>query len=359
MLQKTLVPVLTVVFLLILVAWFAGAFNEKIAPGLKDKSTEGLLLNGDYFTVEIAKEALFEPVSASITAKYATVISSRILARIETIKVRSGDLVKKGELLIQLEKSDLNSKVLQAGESVKGVRARYEESKSNFERAKDLFKKKLTSEFILDKSRADFQSIEAELTAAKQQLSQAKTTLTYATLLSPIEGRVVDRFAEPGNTAQPGSKLLTLYNPLSLRVEAQVRERLALTLKQGQTIQVELPSVDRIIEGVIEEIVPAANTGSRSFLIKASINFNEDLLPGMYARVLIPAGDQERLYVPLDRVARVGQLDFLWVSVDGQVQRRFVRLGKESSDGMVAIISGVKVGDKIATHISKRLLDPD
>ncbi|MFT5451964.1 MAG: membrane fusion protein (multidrug efflux system) [Enterobacterales bacterium] len=346
--KKLLLPLSTVIFLLVLVAWIAGFFNEKIAPGLTTTTAEKINIS-ELYTITSKKEQLYEPVAASINAKYATVISSRILARIESIPVRSGDFVKKGELLVQLEKNELNSKVLQAKENVKGIEARYNESKQNFERATDLYKKKLTSEFILDKSRADYQSLSAELTAAKQQLNQSKTSLTYATLLSPIDGRVVDRFAEPGNTAQPGNKLLTLYNPLSLRVEAQVREKLALTLKQGQKIQVELPSVDRVIEGEIEEIVPAANTGSRSFQIKASIAFKDDLLPGMYARVLIPAGTQNKLYVPKNRVARVGQLDFVWVVVDGNAQRRFVRLGTTADDGMIAIISGVKVGEQLVS----------
>ena len=355
--KKAMMPLLTIAFLLVMVAWIAGAFDEKVAPGLiaaslDNDASEFSTGQSDVYVVKSKSELLFEPVAASVTAKFATVISSRILSRIESISVRSGDLVKKGEVLVELEKRDLKSKVLQTTEQVKGVQARYNESKQNFERAKDLYKKELTSEFNLDKTRANFQSVSAELTAIKQQLSQAKTTLSYATLTSPIDGRVVDRFAEPGNTAQPGLKLLSLYNPAALRVEAQVREKLALTLETGQKIQVELPSINKTIEGEIEEIVPAANTGSRSFLIKANINFGEDLLPGMYARILIPAGVQVKLYVPFDKVTQVGQLDFVWVKNGEQVLRRYVRLGNKNSDGMISIISGVKEGDIIVSKKS-------
>ena len=212
-----------------------------------------------------------------------------------------------------------------------------------------MFKKQLVSEFDLDKNRADYQSIAAEQTAAEQALSQAKTTLSYATLKAPINGMIVDRFAEPGDTTQAGEKLLSLYNPLSLRVEAQVRERLALTLTHGQNIEIELPSVDKTIIGEIEEIVPAAYTGSRSFLIKVRINYYKNLLPGMYARMLIPAGKQIKLNIPMDKVAHVGQLEFVWLNVNGEVQRRFVRLGKVQSNGMVTVISGLKAGDEVIT----------
>ncbi|MBL4899910.1 MAG: efflux RND transporter periplasmic adaptor subunit [Colwellia sp.] len=346
--QKILIPVIALTILLLMVAWLAGSFNEKVSPALNEniKTNAAMLEQHNSYTLVASKETIFEPVAASLEAKQATIISARILARIEQIHRRSGDLVKKGDLLIQLEQNDLQSQVLQAKQNISAMQARVTEAKQNLERSVELFKTKLVSAFELDKNRANYQTIYAELTAAKQVLSQAQTTLSYATLIAPIDGRIVDRFAEPGDTAQPGIKLLSLYNPLSLRVEAQVREQLALTLTYGQIIEIELPSVNKIITGEIEEIVPAANTGSRSFLIKARINHQKNLLPGMYARMLIPAGEQTQLSIPVNKVAHVGQLDFVWLNVDGNLQRRFVRLGKEKQ-GMITIISGLMAGDEV------------
>jgi len=364
-LQLIFIPVIALTILLLMVAWLAGSFDDKIAPALNknintnsnnnaynnaynNKSAAMFDQNNTYILVA-SKEAVFEPVAASLEARQTTIISARILARIEKINSRSGDLVKKGDLLIQLEQNDLQSQVLQANQNVKAMQARYKEAKQNLERAIELFKTNLVSEFELDKNRATYQTFNAELTAAKQVLSQAQTTLSYATLIAPIDGRIVDRFAEPGDTAQPGIKLLSLYNPLSLRVEAQVREQLALTLTIGQSIEIELPSVNKVIMGKIAEIVPAANTGSRSFLIKARINYHKKLLPGMYARMLIPAGEQTKLTIPANSVAHVGQLDFIWLNVEGDIQRRFIRLGKEEKNGMVSVISGLKAGDAVIT----------
>ncbi|PHR83906.1 MAG: efflux transporter periplasmic adaptor subunit [Colwellia sp.] len=355
--KKIFIPVIALTILLLMVAWLAGSFDDKIAPALNtninnktnNKISAAMLDKNNNYTLVASKEAIFEPVAASLEAKQATIISARILARIEHINSRSGDLVKKGDLLIQLEQNDLQSQVLQAKENVKAMQARYKEAKQNLDRAVELFKTKLISEFELDKNSATYQTIHAELTAAKQAFSQAKTTLSYASLMAPIDGRIVDRFAEPGDTAQPGIKLLSLYNPLSLRVEAQVREQLALTLTNGQSIEIELPSVNKLIIGKIEEIVPAANTGSRSFLIKARITYHKNLLPGMYARMLIPAGEQTKLTIPANSVAHVGQLDFVWLNVDGEIQRRFVRLGKEEKNGMITVISGLMAGDKVIT----------
>lgn len=350
-LKNIFIPVIALTVLLLMVAWLAGAFNEKVTPALNEENSHKINMTtfeqNNIYTVKTNKESIYEPVSANIIAKQATIISARILARIEQVHQRSGDLVKKGDPLIQLEQNDLQSQVLQAKENIKAMEARVKEAKQNLERSTELFKTKLVSAFELDKNRANYQTIYAELTAAKQVLSQAQTTLSYATLKAPIDGRIVDRFAEPGDTDQPGVKLLSLYNPLSLRVEAKVREQLALTLTHGQSIEIELPSVNKLITGEIEEIVPEANTGSRSFLVKAHITYHENLLPGMYARILIPAGEQTKLTIPANYVAHVGQLDFVWLNVDGELQRRIIKLGKEDKNGMVTVISGLKSEDKI------------
>jgi len=346
--KKIIIPILALIILLLMVAWLAGSFNSKISPGFEQPSFK--LVNSTSYTLKSSTERVFESIAASITAKQATIISSRLLARINKINVRSGDNVKKGDVLITLENNDLSSSVIQASEQVNAMAARYTETKQNLQRAEELFTKKIASQFDLDKSKADYQSIKAELTAAKQNLAQAQTTLSYATLRAPIDGKIIDRFAEPGNTAQAGEKLLSLYNPLSLRIEAQVREQLALTLTQGQSIAIDLPTIKQKLTGLVEEIVPAANTGSRSFLIKVSLPYQENLLPGMYARLLIPAGNIEKLYVPDSSVSHAGQLDFVNVLIDGQSQRRFVRLGETAKPGFSSIISGLTDGDVIVTR---------
>ena len=355
--RKLLLPVIALFILLLMVAWLAGSFDEKVSPTVNQEINQtSNIANFDkantYKVVERSDE-IFEPVAASVEAKLTTIISSRMLARINTIAVSAGDKVKKGDLLVELEQSDLQSQVLQTKQNIIALQARHKEAKQNFERSKELLAKELISTFNFDKANADYQSIVAELTAAEQRLAQAKTTLSYATLTAPMSGLIVDRFAQPGDTAQAGAKLLSLYNPLLLRVEAQVREQLALTLTLGQKIDIELPSINKTITGEIEEIVPAANTGSRSFLIKTRITHNEHLLPGMYARMLIPAGEQVSLTIPSDKISHVGQLDFVWVNVNGSIQRRFVRLGKAQANNMVTVISGLQSGDEIFTPLAK------
>jgi len=342
--SRILLPVIAVLVLLLLVAWIAGYFTSKIEPGVAPQAN---INDHDTVPVVLQTAAFSEPVPASVAAKQATIISSRLLARITAIKVRAGDYVDQGELLIELEKTDLLARSQQASERIKVVQARLKEAQQALERAQELRQRGLVAQANLDAANANASALEAELASARQSRQETETAVSFTDIQSPLAGRVVDRFAEPGDTASPGQKLLSLYNPFSLRVEAQVREGLALSLETGKQLAVDVPSLEQSFIATIEEIVPAADPGSRSFLVKAILPSNPSLLPGMYARVQIPAGERQRLLIPADRVARVGQLDVVWVYEQGVVDRRFVRLGPAVAGDYIEVISGLELGERL------------
>lgn len=342
--KKIILPLFAIIVLLLMIAWMAGLFTEKIPPGTNTMVQADM---GEPIVVTVSDVTIIEKVPASVEATQATLISSRLMARIVEVKVRAGDSVKQGDILLELENSDIKAQVQQAESNLRATTARMIEARQTLGRVKELQAGGVMSVADLDKAQATHDTLVAEIAGAKQALAEARTALSYSVILAPFDGRVVDRFAEPGDTAQPGSKLLALYNPLSLRVEAQVREHLALSLEVGQPLQVEIPVLERVVDAVIEERVPAADPGSRSFLVKAGVAFDQSLLPGMYARLLVPAGSGKQLLIPADRVVHVGQLDLVWVYQDGQSYRRFVRIGQVVQDGQVEILAGLVEGDMV------------
>jgi membrane fusion protein (multidrug efflux system) len=140
---------------------------------------------------------------------------------------------------------------------------------------------------------------------------------------------------------------LSLYDPLTLQIEADVRESLATQLDIGRKITVKVDSVGKEINAIIVEIVPAADPNARSFLIKAGIEFDPNLRPGMFARMLIEDGTKEVLSIPVEYVKSFGQLDMVWLLKNDNLSRRFVRLGK-SQRNQVEIVSGLNSGDILA-----------
>ena len=345
-----IIPLIAVATLLVMVAWMAGAFTDKVVPGLSQTQTQAQARTIDTsqtIAVVRVERQRYEPVPASLQAKQASIISYRILARIQKIHVRAGDSIRKGQLLIELEKTDLQARVSQAQAHTESVNARSTQARQELDRTIELNKKGVFAKADLDQAQANHNALVADLTRAQQALQEAQTSLSFAQVRSPMEGRVVDCFAEPGDTAQPGVKLLSLYNPLSVRVEANVREKLALSLRLNQRLKVIVPASDKHIEAEIEELVPAGNPGSRSFLVKSRLQYTEGLLPGMYARILIPAGIESMLLVPEDRVAKVDQLNVVWILENGISERRFIRIGKKIETGLVEVVSGLTEGDRV------------
>lgn len=342
--KKIFLPLLAIVGLLLMIGWMAGLFTDKIQPGM---NTVAPSVSGEPVAVKAMDIIITEKVPASVEATQATIISSRLLARIVAVSVRAGDSVSKGDLLLELESSDIRAQVQQAEAQIRANTARLTEARQNLDRVRQLQGGGVMSVADLDKAQAIHDTLVADLSGATQALEEARTALGYTRILAPFDGRVVDRFAEPGDTAQPGSKLLALYNPLSLRVEAQVRESLALGLEVGQTVQVEIPAVQTIHDAVIEERVPAADPGSRSFLVKAGMAYDNKLLPGMYARLLVPSGTGRQLLIPAERVVHVGQLDLVWVYQDGQSYRRFVRIGQVVDGDQLEILAGLDEGELV------------
>ena len=191
------------------------------------------------------------------------------------------------------------------------------------------------------------QASRAELVRLKRQKDEAQTALSYSKLTAPIAGRIVERLADPGDTARQGEPLLRMYDPTTLRLEASVRESVASKLSKGQRLTAEIDALKKQYPVVVDEIVPSADPGSRSFLVKVSLTDGVGLYPGMFGRLMIPIGQTEKITIPLAAVTRVGQLEFVIVKTEQGAVRRYVRLGKHSPEKQVEVISGLKAGDKI------------
>ena len=339
------VPLLTIAGLLLAIMWMSGAFDTKIEPGETASTTS---FKGKTLILKTAITDLHEDVPATVRSKQTTHVAARILAPIKAIHVKAGDTVKKGDLLIELDNRNNRANVAQSRANVNSIRAKLLQAKSHYTRTKNLYSKESVTKAQLEQANANYDSLKAQLVSARQKLASSETTSSYSKIKASFSARVVDRFAEPGDLASPGIKLLTLYDPTSLRIDANIRESLALTLKIGQPLETFIPAMNKTIYATIEEIVPAADPGARSFLIKAKIEHNGELLPGMYARIRIPAGKAEQLLIPVDYVKQMGQLDVVWVLENNMAVRRFIRIGQNTGDNIL-VISGLSEGEELVS----------
>jgi RND family efflux transporter MFP subunit len=338
---------IAIVLLVVFMAYLAGFFTPKIGTDFSEVVSAAV--PGREVTVQLSTVPVVEEAAGSVRSRLETVISPLITATIATIAVNAGDQVAEGDLLAELDARELDARVAQARQNVIAAEVKLAQAEKDYERLQRIYDKDpgAVSRAELDRMQSALETARAELEMIRRRADQARTERSYTRLTSPISGRVVERYADPGDTARQGVPLMRLYDPASLRLEAAVRESTAALLVVGQAMSVRIDALDRVFKAVIEEIVPSADPGSRTFLVKAGIKSAAGLYPGMFGRLLIPLGTIEKIYVPQQAVIRVGQLEFVWIRSGAQTLRRNVRCGAADDGGRIEIRSGLKPGETV------------
>jgi RND family efflux transporter MFP subunit len=348
-LLKTILPLVAGLAVLVLViAWLAGFFQEKIVAGQGEVAVRKLPDDAQTDIVHPIVQPYFDEAVGTLRAASRTEVSSRIMARINQLKVRAGQFVEKDAELVVLDSRELESKQSQAEASLAGAEAALGAAESAYKRDVQLYQKKVISQEQMDASTERVKMARANRQLAEQALFGAKVMLSYATIRATQPGMIVDQLAKEGDMAQAGLPLLTLYDPRSLRLEVPVMENLAVKLKVGQRLTVEIPARDNLkISATVDEIVPQAEAASRSFLVKLTLPRSDDLFEGMYGRLEIPAGQRRYLCLTRSAIEKLGQLEFVDVVGPGKLlERRLITTGRGRED-RVEVLSGLKAGERV------------
>jgi RND family efflux transporter MFP subunit len=336
-LKKHLKLVLGLVGLALVIVWSGGFLSGKTKPGVL-QHREGLVLPADAATIAVEVETA--PTRVEVVGTTASEekinLSARIPAYVGEIFASAGDRVKKGQVLLTLDDRDIRQQLA-------GAEAGLHQARTEYDRAKGLFEKEATTQQALT-------AAESMLAGARAQVEQVKVMLTYAQVVSPIDGIVTERRIEAGDLANPGMLLLAVYDPLRMRLEAPVPVRLIDRLALGQAVEVSLERPARVFRGAVAEIVSEVDAASRTQLVKVHLEGVEgDVLPGTFGRLWVDAEPREAVFVPASAVAHLGQLSFVQVVRDGRALRRLVKTGPARGD-RVEILSGLRAGDVILVN---------
>ncbi len=347
--KRTLGVLAGLLAILLCVVWLSGGFESKVKLIEQSDVHIEQELAGETVIVTKVSAPSKEWVSGTLVSAKHTTVASRVLARVEEVHVRAGSDVNQGDVLITLDSRDLQARVEQVQQQLQAVITKRNLARTERDRNKRLLRESAVSQERYDQSEATLRVARAEVSRVELTLKEAETALSHAVLKASVSGRIVDRLIEPGDTAVPGAALLRIYDPTVLRVEVPIRESLAIHLKLNDTIQVEIPATNKNVEGIVDEIVPFAESGARTLLVKIRMPQDPQLISGMFAKVAIPAGGQTYLTIPWRAVQKIGQLDFVEVITEqGNVDRRLVTIGKSIDENFVEVLSGLKEGEKVA-----------
>jgi len=271
-------------------------------------------------------------------------------ARIVDIKVRNGDRVKRGDVLVELENEDLLALVRSAEENLKRAESNYAFADGEFNRTKALYDKQAVPLQALDAAQNNLNTVHAEMSMSRHALENARANLAYATLRSPLDGIVSERLSDPGNIATPGAAILKVFDPDKLELRIPVREGLVSSIAVGETVPVRIGALAKTARAEIREIIPSVDPGSRTFQISAVLpGETAGIMPGMFAECAIPVGERKVIVIPGTAVRTVGQLEYAMVKgKDGDPIQQMVTTISLPDGESREIVSGIREGDYFA-----------
>ncbi len=330
----------------LLMLWLAGKFAPKVPVERPAAQTQASKVEGRVTPVRFIRVPLTESAVGTIRAVHETSIGSKLLARVLEVTLKAGQKVRTGDVLVRLDDADIQAKLQQAKAAVTAAEAVHSQAAADAKRYADLVKKHAVSQQENEKAATALRSSEADLRRAQEAVNEVQATLDWATIRSPIDGTVIDKKVDVGDMVTPGQLLLTLYDPKRMQLVASVRESLTRQLQIGQSLAVRVEGLDKECSGTVSEIVPEAQSASRSFQVKVTGPCPTGVYSGMFGRILIPLQEEQVLVIPRQAIESVGQLQLVEVVENGQPVRRAIRTGRTFGDD-VEVLSGLEEGEQV------------
>jgi RND family efflux transporter MFP subunit len=293
-------------------------------------------------TVERKSRVATEEVVGTVRARLRSVIEAKVSGKIENLLVVPGQNVKAGALLVQLDAREVQAQLDRA----LAVR---QQAQNDLKRASDLFQQKILAQSEFDNAQAKFRVADAAAT-------EAETMVGYTKVTAPFDGVITRKYADVGDLAQPGKALLEMEDARHLRLEADVPEAVIGHLALGDKLAVRVSGMTNNLEGVVGEIAPSADPDSRTFLVKLDLPSASGLRAGQFGRAAMPIGETAALRVPAAAVVQRGQLELVFVVVNGHAQLRIIKTGKRLGDE-VELVSGIDAGEPVVVENAAQLMD--
>ena len=238
-------------------------------------------------------------------------VGTQVSGEISKIFVDFNSVVSKGQILAELDKSNLLENVRQAEATVRSAESELEYVRTSYERTKQLYDAKAATLVSYDEARNSLVKAETSLLNAKSNLDKAKVNLGYAEIYSPIDGVILSREVEVGQTVAASYSTPTLFkiaNDLTkMKVEADVDEADIGQVKEGQKVTFTVDAyVDDVFIGEVEQIrlAPTTTNNVVTYTVIITAQNNElKLFPGMTASVTIVTEEQTGIAIPSEAIS--------------------------------------------------------
>jgi RND family efflux transporter MFP subunit len=290
-------------------------------------------------------------LQANLKSRKNVVILSEFQGPLKNLFVREGQLVKKGQLLAEINDSGLKEQLDQML-----IQANF--TKDNFDRVKRLWEKNIGSEMQFLKAKSDFETSNKMVEQIRDQLSKTK-------IYAPFDGEIDEIISNLGSNLVPGSPILRVVNLDIIYAEAQVPEKYVSSIELGTQALVSIPLLNKEVTSKIVQSGNFINPNNRTFRVEAPVeNKDKRIKQNLNARIKIKNySNLKALVVPL-RVIRedASGKSFIYklVATDKEdifiTVKSFVETGN-NNDEEIEIIKGVSIGDVIVLEGANNVED--
>lgn len=342
-----------------------------------------LLRGGDqtatvgYETAKVEKATIGNSVTATGTIEPVTKVDvgTQVSGIIDKIYVDYNSVVKKGQVIAELDKTNLISELNSAKSNLAGAKSDLDYQRLNYSRIKALHDKGLISDNEYDSAKLSYQQAESTYSMRKEAVSKAQTNLSYAIITAPIDGIILSKDVEEGQTVASSYSTPTLFtiakNLTDMRVVADVDEADIGEVAEGQNVSFTVDAYpNETFNGVVTQVRQEATTESNVVTYEVVISApNQDLKlkPGLTANVTINTLERNNILSvptkalrftptketvnPGDKIVDCQGAHKVWVKEGNTLKAYAVQTGITNGT-RTQIISGIKEGASVITELT-------
>jgi RND family efflux transporter MFP subunit len=308
-------------------------------------------------TVQSSSAAGSYMLDGVIQAVKQSTVAAQASGRIVSFTVKAGDKVRAGQVLATIDDREAQVGAQRAQAQINQADADLANAKAHMDRTRDLQAQGFVSKAALDNASAQFKSAQAQREQAAASGKQSALAQGYTRVTAPLDGWVLQTFAQAGDLAMPGAPLLVVYAPQPLRAVVQVpasRTQAVRSAKQTSVL-IDNGTAAQSITPLNRLKVPSSDPVSQTTEWRLDLPAKETsaLLPGQQVRVNFAvdgANASPRLTVPASAIVRRGELQAVYVaSPNNSFALRAVRLGASAGPAGMEVLSGLRAGEVVAT----------